>query len=109
MLDEIMARVGVDGLTAAYAHPALMTVIDEHAAAVRAAVADADGRLNPVDLAAYAHTVIAGAAHGSRALPEPGAADMSISDWLGAPWELLRLVAVCALADEVVPAELAAV
>ena len=41
VLDEMMARVGVDGLVAALADPGVLAVVDQHAAAVRDALPDA--------------------------------------------------------------------
>ncbi|BEL02292.1 hypothetical protein Q0Z83_004830 [Actinoplanes sichuanensis] len=98
-LDEMMARVGVDGLTAAFAEPALLARLDQHAAAIRDAlrgagrVADADG------LAAYARSMAAGSVRMGRPLPEPGFAPMSGAEWLAAGFPLLRLVAVCLIAE----------
>jgi hypothetical protein len=98
-LDEMMARVGVDGLAAAFAEPALLARIDQHAAAVREALLGA-GRLVDADgLAAYARSVAAGAVRMGRPLPDPGAAPASAAEWLEAGWPLLRLVAVCLIAE----------
>ncbi|MEV4282422.1 DUF6401 family natural product biosynthesis protein [Actinoplanes xinjiangensis] len=98
-LDEMMARVGVDGLTAAFTEPALLARLDQHAAAIREAlrgagrIADADG------LASYARSIAAGAVRAGRRLPEPGFAPMSGAEWLAAGFPLLRLVAVCLIAE----------
>ncbi|GIE31577.1 hypothetical protein Ait01nite_046220 [Actinoplanes italicus] len=98
-LDEMMARVGVDGLTAAFAEPALLARLDQHAAAVRDALLDA-GRITDADgLAAYARSMAAGAARIGRPLPEPGFAPMTTAEWLAAGFPLLRLVAVCMIAE----------
>jgi hypothetical protein len=95
-LDELMARVGVDGLVAALRSPALMAVVDSHAAVVRDSVAwDATG-VEPVDLADYAAVVLADAHRAGRLLP----ADPGEVDWRQAEWYLLRLVGVCAVAEE---------
>ncbi|SDY97810.1 hypothetical protein SAMN05444365_104399 [Micromonospora pattaloongensis] len=111
-LDDLMARVGVDGLTAALAHPVLMTVVTQHTAAVRESVDSAghpvdpdgvDSAGRPVDLiglVTYARSVVAAAERSGCPLPAPGEADLSCSDWLGAPWPLLRLLGVCALIEE---------
>jgi hypothetical protein len=98
-LDEMMARVGVDGLTAAFTEPALLARLDQHAAAIREAlrgagrIADADG------LASYARSIAAGTIRAGRPLPEPGFAPMSGAEWLAAGFPLLRLVAVCLIAE----------
>ena len=100
VLDEMMARVGVDGLVAALADPGVLAVVDQHAAAVRDALADS-GRPADLDgLAAYARSIAAAARRMSRSLPEPGRAPADAAGWLGAEWHLLRLVGVCAIAVE---------
>ena len=99
-LDELMARVGVDGLAAAFAEPALLARIDQHAAAVRESLTDA-GRAVDVDgLAAYARSITAGLVRAGRPVPAVGAAPQSPAGWLTADWSLLRLVSVCLLAVE---------
>lgn len=98
-LDEMMARVGVDGLAAAFAEPALLARIDQHAAAVRDALHDAGREVDADGLAAYARSISAGAVRMGRPIPEPGAAPSTAAEWLGAGWPLLRLVAVCLIAE----------
>lgn len=93
-LDQLMAQVGVDGLVEALTHPGLMARVDQHAAAVRDAVA-ATGGTDAVSLARYARSIVAAAERVGRPLGDP--ADV---DWPNADWHVLRLVAVCALADE---------
>jgi hypothetical protein len=99
LLDEMMARVGVDGLAAAFGDSGLLAQVDQHAAAVREALhhagraADADG------LAAYAKSIAAAAVRMSRPLPEPGHAPLTGTAWLAAEWHLMRLVAVCLIAE----------
>ncbi|PZM91225.1 MAG: hypothetical protein DIU79_13060 [Actinobacteria bacterium] len=100
LLDDVLARVGVDGLATAYTHPLLLSLVREHAAAVRAAIADSEQPLTLVSLARYARSVIAATIRAGRTLPAPGEADLSAIDWLRAPWELLRLLGICALIDE---------
>lgn len=100
LLDDMMARVGVDGLTAAFADPGLLARIDQHAAAVRDALVSADRSLDAEGLAAYARSVVAAASRMRRPLPAPGEAPVTAAAWLTADWHLLRLVAVCALAEE---------
>jgi Family of unknown function (DUF6401) len=100
VLDETMARVGVDGLIAAYTDPAVLALIDQHAAAVRDALA-ASGRPADADgLASYARSITFAARRSGRPVPAAGAAPRTPAAWLTADWHLLRLVAVCALADE---------
>ena len=67
LLDEMMARVGVDGLAAALGDTGLLAQVDQHAAAVRDAL----------------H-------HAGREADAEG---------LAAEWHLLRLVAVCMIAE----------
>jgi hypothetical protein len=98
-LDEMMARVGVDGLAAAFASPALLARLDQHAAAVRDALQGAGRAADAEGLAAYARSIAAGALRMGRPLPEPGDAPMTAAEWLNAGWPLLRLVAVCLLAE----------
>ncbi|MFC7530702.1 DUF6401 family natural product biosynthesis protein [Actinoplanes sp. GCM10030250] len=98
-LDEMMARVGVDGLTAAFAEPALLARIDQHAAAVRDALHSAGRAADADGLASYARSIAAGSVRMGRPIPEPGFAPTTTGEWLRAGWPLLRLVAVCLLAD----------
>ncbi|MEU4623850.1 DUF6401 family natural product biosynthesis protein [Actinoplanes sp. NPDC023801] len=98
-LDEMMARVGVDGLAAAFAEPALLARIDQHAAAVREALLDAGRIIDAEGLTAYARSIAAGAVRIGRPLPEPGFAPMTAPEWLVAGFPLLRLVAVCMIAE----------
>jgi len=100
VLDQMMARVGVDGLTAAFADPGLLALVDQHAAAVRDALADAGRPAGVEDLAAYARSIVAGARRAGRRMPEPGAAPQAAGAWQAADWHLLRLVAVCSIAVE---------
>jgi hypothetical protein len=98
VLDEMMARVGVDGLTAALADPGVLAVVDQHAAAVRDALADAGRPAGAEDLSAYARSIVAGMRRAGRRMPEPGEAPQVAGAWRGADWHLLRLVAVCSVA-----------
>ncbi|MEU8239850.1 DUF6401 family natural product biosynthesis protein [Actinoplanes missouriensis] len=99
-LDEMMARIGVDGLAAAFASPALLARVDQHAAAVRDALADADREVDADGLSAYARSIAAGVARTGRTLPAPGEAPVSAAVWLDAEWSLLRLLGVCLIAVE---------
>jgi hypothetical protein len=100
VLDEMMARVGVDGLTAALADPGVLALVDQHAAAVRDALADADRPADEAGLAAYARSIAAAARRSGRAVPAPGEAPQSGPTWREAEWHVLRLVAVCGIAVE---------
>jgi hypothetical protein len=100
LLDDMMARVGVDGLAAAFADPGLLARVDQHAASVRDALAGAGRETDAEGLAAYAKSIAAAAVRMGRRLPEPGEAHASGAAWLVADWHLLRLVAVCMIADD---------
>ena len=99
LLDEMMARVGVDGLAAAFGDTGLLAQIDQHAAAVREALAHAGRDADAEGLAAYAKSIAAAAQRMGRPVPQPGRAYVSGSAWLAAEWHLLRLVAVCMIAE----------
>jgi hypothetical protein len=99
LLDEMMARVGVDGLAAALGDTGLLAQVDQHAAAVRDALANAGRAVDVEGLAAYAKSVSAAADRMGRPVPQPGHAYISGSAWLAAEWHLLRLVAVCLIAE----------
>jgi hypothetical protein len=99
LLDEMMARVGVDGLAAALGDPGLLAQIDQHAAAVRESLHQAGRAVDAAGLAAYARSVAAAAKRMGRPLPQPGQAYVSGSAWLTAEWHLMRLVAVCMIAE----------
>jgi len=104
-LDDLMARVGVDGLVAALQSPGLLAAVDQHAAAVREALvarsggvdgAGPAGGVDPVGLASYARSVLAAADRTGRPVP----VQTGELDWSRAGWHVLRLVAVCAVADD---------
>jgi hypothetical protein len=98
-LDEMMARVGVDGLAAAFAEPGLLATIDQHAADVREALLDAERAVDTDGLAAYARSIAAAAVRTGNPLPAPGEAPTTVDGWSNAGWALLRLVAVCLIAE----------
>jgi len=100
LLDEMMARVGIDGLVAAFADPGLLALVDQHAAAVRDALVDAERDLDAEALAAYARSIVAAARRSGRYVPAAGEAPVRPAEWLAGDWHLLRLVAVCLLAEE---------
>ena len=91
-LDELTATVGVTGLEAAAGQPALLAVVDQHAAGIRDSLS-ADARpMTAIILAAYAEGVRDAAfTHGWR--PPAGPVDWSENDWV-----MRRLLAVCSLA-----------
>jgi hypothetical protein len=98
-LDELMARVGVDGLAAAYADAGLLAQVDQHTAAVRESLAAA-GRPGDADgLASYARSISAAADRMGRPIPAEGVADLATADWRLPGWHVLRLLAVCAIAE----------
>ena len=99
-LDELMAWVGVDGLVAALESPGLLAALDQHTAAVRDALTTGDRQLDAPALAGYATSIIAAAHRMGRPLPEPDAERGPDVDWTRAGWHVLRLVGVCAVADE---------
>jgi hypothetical protein len=100
LVDEIMARVGVDGLVAAFADPGLLALVDQHAAAVRDALEEAGREADVAGLSAYIRSIVAGARRAGRALPGAGEAPVSGAEWRAADWHVLRLLAVCAIALE---------
>jgi hypothetical protein len=99
LLDEMMARVGVDGLAAAFGDAGLLAQLDQHAAAVRDALQEAGRAVDAPGLAAYARSIAAAAVRMGRPVPQPGHAYVSGSAWLSAEWHLMRLVAVCMIAE----------
>lgn len=89
-----MAWVGVDGLVAALQTPGLLALVDQHISSIRASLAGAGTEVDAVTLARYAKSVLAvGCRHHC---PPP---EVATIDWCAADWYLLRLVAICALAD----------
>jgi hypothetical protein len=91
-LDELAATVGVTGLEAAAGRPALLAVVDQHAAGIRDSLS-ADARpMTAIILAAYAEGV-RDAAFKHGWVPPAGAIDWAEQDWV-----LFRLLAVCLLA-----------
>lgn len=99
LLDEMMARVGVDGLVAAHADAGLLAQVDQHAAAVRDALAHAGREIDAEGLASYAKSIVAAAERMGRPVPLAGDAYVSGPAWLAAEWHLMRLVAVCLIAE----------
>jgi hypothetical protein len=93
-LDQVMAMVGVDGLVEALRNSGLLAVIDQHAAAVRDSVEAADREVGPAALAGYARSVLAVQERHGLPVPDPDSID-----WKKPSWTVLRLVAVCSLAE----------
>ena len=93
-LDQIMARIGVDGLLEALASPGLLARVDQHAAAVRNSIESAGKEVDPISLSGYARSVLAVHERHGRPLPTPATVA-----WPNPDWTVLRLVAVCSLAD----------
>jgi hypothetical protein len=100
LLDEMMARVGVDGLAAALGDAGQLAQVDQHAAAVRDALVDAGRALDAEALAAYARSIVAAARRSGRFVPAAGEAPTHPADWQSTDWHVLRLVAVCLLAED---------
>ncbi len=98
-LDGLMAWVGVDGLAAAFAEPGLLAVVDQHAAAVRESLRGAGRPIGADGLVAYARSVVFAAVRMGSPLPAAGSAPTTVAGWRGAGWPLLRLVAVCLIAE----------
>jgi len=96
LLDELMARVGVDGLVAALRCPTLLATVKGHEAAVQDTLAMRGHAVSAVSLAGYTVAVLTAGMRCGRLLPsDPGSVD-----WSNAEWHVLRLVAVCSLACE---------
>ncbi|MBO4209985.1 DUF6401 family natural product biosynthesis protein [Micromonospora echinofusca] len=98
VLASLLSSVGTAGLAAAAATPGLLAAVDQHAAAVRDSL---DGDVWPVTrvgLAGYAEGVRdAAREHGWQ--PPAVPVDWSAVD----DWVLLRLLAVCLLAEQLPP------
>ncbi len=96
-LSQLARRVATTGLVAMRARPALLARVDQHAAATRDALTDVSGRVGAVGLAAYADGVCDTAALRGWQVP----ASVEYADWSDPAWPLVRLLAVCVLADSV--------
>jgi hypothetical protein len=93
-LDELTASVGTNGLAAAATSPGLLATVDQHAAGVRDSLTADIRPLTAVILAAYGEGVRdAALKHGWE--PPEGEIDWTRNDWV-----LIRLLAVCRLAQE---------
>ncbi|BCJ46860.1 hypothetical protein GCM10010168_36180 [Actinoplanes ianthinogenes] len=85
-LDRWSRRLGAPA-----AQPGLLALLDRHAARIREALG---GRVDAVNLAAYADGVADTAAARGWTLPDGG-----VIDWRQAPWPAVHLLAVCRLAQ----------
>ncbi|MEH1017046.1 DUF6401 family natural product biosynthesis protein [Micromonospora sp. CPCC 206060] len=95
VLASLLASVGSAGLAAAAATPGLLALVDQHAAAVRDSLDGDVWPLTRVGLAGYAEGVRDAARdHGWQ--PPSGPVDWSAVD----DWVLVRLLAVCLLAEQ---------
>lgn len=94
-LARLQQDIGVPGLAAMRALPELLARVDQHAAEVRDTLVDDDGDITVTALAGYADGVLDIAA--ARGVDPFGAARAGY--WAGPPWALLRLLAVCQLAE----------
>ncbi|MGC9669415.1 DUF6401 family natural product biosynthesis protein [Planosporangium sp. 12N6] len=93
-LTQLRQRIGGTGLAAAQARPGLLAEVDQHAAAVRDALTEATGGVTVIGLAAYADGVTDSAVSNGWRLPGPDG-----PDWTAPDWPLVRLLAVCAVAE----------
>jgi hypothetical protein len=96
VVDQLMAQVGVDGLVAALCNPGVLAAVDQHAATIRESLRAAGREISIVSLASYARSVLAAQTRCGYALPDSGAG----IDWARADGTVLRLVAICLLAEE---------
>jgi hypothetical protein len=94
-LAQLWRQVATTGQDAMRDCPALLAEVDQHAAAVREALTSVSGRVSAVGLAAYADGVIDAAARDGWQLP----ADPDDFEWAAPPWPLVRLLAVCTVAE----------
>jgi Family of unknown function (DUF6401) len=102
-LAQLWRRVATTGSEAMRACPALVADVDQHAAAVRDALTAISGRITAIGLAAYADGVADAAARAGWRLPAEqtfeDAAEPAGLDWAAPPWPLVRLLAVCVVAE----------
>jgi hypothetical protein len=94
-LTQLRRRIATGGVSAMRADPALLAQVDQHAAAVRDALTEVSGRVTAVGLAAYADGVMDTAACDGWQLPT----DADGLEWCAPSWPLVRLLAVCLVAD----------
>ena len=94
-LAQLWRRIASSGQEAMRMCPALTADVDQHAAAVREALTGVSGRISAVGLAAYADGVADAAARAGWQLPDSSEG----YDWSAPPWPLVRLLAVCVVAE----------
>ena len=94
VLADLGHRLGRTGLAAAACLPALLAAVDQHAAEIRDRLTDGVRQPGPIALAGYVDGLCATAA--TLGWSPPTAHKM---DWTRAPWLVLRLLAVCLLAE----------
>lgn len=94
VLDQLMANVGIDGLVAALRNPGVLAAVDQQAAAIRETIRAAGRSVDMFSLASYARSILASIHRCGYAMP-----DAASVDWTRADGTLLRLVAVCMLAE----------
>src|SRR5699024_6058353 len=92
-LNGLMIWLGEPGLTAACQRVGLMSLIDQHAAAVRDALGDPADGLSAVSLAGYAAGVRDALIEAEWSVPA-----VADQDWSKPEWPTVRLLAICALA-----------
>jgi hypothetical protein len=94
-LAMLIRDVGAPGRVAMRSRPSLLARVDQYAAEIRDHLGDHDGRIALTALAAYSDWLIDIA---SRHGADPLAAARA-GRWDGLPWPLVRLIAVCRLAE----------
>jgi hypothetical protein len=94
-LARLIREVGGPGRAAMRSRPSLLARVDQYAAEIRDSLGDRDGRIHLTALAAYSDGLLDVA---SRRGIDPFVA-VRAGRWDGPPWPLLRLVAVCRLAE----------
>jgi hypothetical protein len=94
-LDRLHRGIGAPAVAALRRSPALLARVDQHAAQVRDTLAGPDGTVTVTALAGYADGVLDVALR--RGVDPFAAARAGVRH--DGPWALLRLLAVCLLAD----------
>jgi hypothetical protein len=93
-LADLAHRLGRPGLTAAATLPGLLAAVDQHAAALRDLLTDGRRSPGPIGLAGY----VEGVRDTAAALGWQPPAGHTV-DWSRPHWLLVRLLAVCQLAE----------
>jgi uncharacterized protein DUF6401 len=92
-LNGLMIWLGEPGLAAARESVGLMSLVDQHAAAVRDALGDPAAGLGAVSLAGYAAGVRDALIEADWRVPA-----VAEQDWSKPEWPTVRLLAICSLA-----------